>query len=355
MNRRERRAAQAAVRKRIEKDDRATIAHMNVDELFGDAKRRVRDHFERVGEVSGTFVCVTEDRKAFAFPTNWGDDAERAAVFSALREAFRARRVVRYSFANEMWIGSKGSNSRPSLDPNRGEGVMVVAADRDGSCRHTLAKINRSNGAATLGEWEWKDPEDKPQSWLFELVDPAASDVRPKVSTAPMVDVAESEEEFGQLVDKHKGVAVLGCLFEAFSHELDHGSPSIYSAIAAVAFGFAMEILSEAKGDEYIANALRKSAQALRTVPDMFPILPAVKERITQSDQERERVRDRLRTVVSRFDRDVDLGEGLLNFTLNVTVRLRGTFATTAFLDEMADKIAAGQWNEIASPAAINK
>src|SRR5262245_40096618 len=117
MSRRERRAAKAEMRK---------IERMNLDELFEDTKQRVRETFTRYGGVSGMFLCVTEDEDVFVFEMPWHNREEQAAAFAQLRDAFRARGVVRYAFASEIWMSKPGPET-PSEDPEREEGVEVIA------------------------------------------------------------------------------------------------------------------------------------------------------------------------------------------------------------------------------------
>jgi hypothetical protein len=337
---------QAAARKRAKGDNLAAIGRMNLDQLFEDTKRRVRDHFEKTGEVPGAFLCVTEDHEAFAFEAPWSNPDEKAASFSVLRDAFRARGVVRYAFASEVWMSATKSGP-PSEAPDREEGVEVLAVDRDGSRRGTMAKIARDNGTATLANW---DKEDCPfKTWLMELVDPAASDVKPKVSGRVPQHVMESDADFDEAMERSQGgLAITATLIiEAFSDVMS--SQVQMGALGMVAIGLCLALLIEAKGNEATAKMFKHAAEMLRSAPDKFPVFVPQLNR-PEVNAEADRLRHRLYAALEKFD-GVDkgvVGEALANFAVNLLARSMGTACLTSYLGWQADMVAAGKvpWEE---------
>src|SRR5262249_53428545 len=73
MSTHQRRAAKAVERAKLKriKDHLATVACMNVDELFEDTKRAVRAAFESHGEIDDAFHCITETAEIFFVPASW--------------------------------------------------------------------------------------------------------------------------------------------------------------------------------------------------------------------------------------------------------------------------------------------
>jgi hypothetical protein len=342
MNRHERRAA--AARAKHERDELAALARMNLDELFEDTKTRVRAAFERNSEIEGAFVCITETGKVFGLPIPWRDRQEKAASFGLLRDAFRARHVVRYVMASEVWMGSPDSGVRPSEDPNRKEAVQVLGSDRDGGRRWTMAEITRANGSVTLADWE-SDFEVPPSGWMLELIDTAASDVRPKV-TPPEISRLDSEEEFHEMLDEHpdakKGFMVTAALMEAFEKDLERGPASVRMAVGMVTFGLGEAILREEMGHERTAQLFKKFAAGLGSMPDMFPMFG---EKVEPIPEEADRMREKMYAALKPFGDDDDraVGESLFNFSVNVLAKQTGTFDLAWFLNKVADDLAAGR------------
>src|SRR5262245_57721269 len=141
LNRHERRKAAANSRK--------NLAKFTLDQHFDDRLHRVRTEFERTGGIDPEFECVT-DGEIFQVLANWPDGHAKAAAYEGLRDSFRRRGVNRYVFAGECWVG-KTPGLRPTDDPDRGEGVQVLAVERNGLRRYAVAEIIRNVETGTLG------------------------------------------------------------------------------------------------------------------------------------------------------------------------------------------------------------
>src|SRR5215467_4073623 len=161
-NRHERRKAATTSRKKLARLNTATL-----DQHFEDRLRRVRTEFERTGGIDPEFECVT-DGEIFQVLANWPDGHAKAAAYAGLRDSFRRRGVNRYVFASEAWVG-KTPGLRPADDPDRSEGVQVLAVERNGLRRHAVAEIMRNGESAMLGPWEVN--ADAPPGWLAELLE----------------------------------------------------------------------------------------------------------------------------------------------------------------------------------------
>ena len=72
---------------------------------------------------------------------------------------------------------------RPTDDSDRGEGVQVLAVERNGLRRYAVAEIMRNGETATLGPWVLK--RDVPSGWLLELLEEGHSDRAPVVEPRP--------------------------------------------------------------------------------------------------------------------------------------------------------------------------
>src|SRR6516225_6422361 len=160
-NRHERRKAATTSRKKLAQLNTATL-----DQHFDDRLHRVRTEFERTGGIDPEFECVT-DGESFQVPAYWPDRGAKAQVCAALRDSFRRRKVNRYVFASEAWVG-KTPGLLPSDDPDRTERVQVIAVERNGPRRYAFAEITRNGGTAILGQWEVTG--DIPPGWLFRIV-----------------------------------------------------------------------------------------------------------------------------------------------------------------------------------------
>jgi len=140
-NRHERRKAAATSAKKSANLNAATL-----DQHLDETLRRLRAEFERTGAIHSRFECVT-DAESFEVPAHWPDHNAKGAACAALRDTFRRRGVNRYIFASEVWVG-KSLGLRPTDDPDRGEGVQVVAVERNGPRRYAFAEITRNGGGA---------------------------------------------------------------------------------------------------------------------------------------------------------------------------------------------------------------
>ena len=176
-NRHERRKAATTSRKKLAQLNTATL-----DQHFEDALRRVRAEFERTGEMYAGFECVT-DGESFQIPAYWPDRGAKAQACAALRDSFRRRKVNRYLFASEGWVG-KTPGFRPTDDPDRGECVQVIAVERNGLRRYASAEITRTGATPSLGPW--KVSGDVPRGWLLELLEDGYSDRSRKEEPPPV-------------------------------------------------------------------------------------------------------------------------------------------------------------------------
>src|SRR6516162_7894194 len=77
---------------------------VTLDQHFEETLRRVRTEFECTGSIDPEFECLTDD-ESFHVPANWPDCRAKAAAYAALRDSFRRRRVNRYVFISEAWVG----------------------------------------------------------------------------------------------------------------------------------------------------------------------------------------------------------------------------------------------------------
>jgi hypothetical protein len=246
-----------------------------LDQHFEETLRRVRAEFERRGEVQPVFHCVT-DAESFDVPVNWPDRSAKAAVFAALRDSFRRRRVNRYLFASEGWVG-KTPGLAPADDPDRGECVQVIAVERNGSRRYAFAEITRNGGTAALGPWEVNG--DVPQGWLVELLEEGHSDRA--VKTDPSLAGAISTLDFQDLMDQHPDQAaetqdsseIYAQLKDLIADQMRKGANGdpmpIYMALQSVLRG-----IVEDMGSPH--GLVGPFARFLRDHPDKFPMFSTV-------------------------------------------------------------------------------
>jgi hypothetical protein len=250
-----------------------------LDEHFEKKLRRVRAEFERTGEIHPRFKCMT-DAESFEFPANWPDRSAKAAVCAALRDTFRRRRVNRYLFANEGWVG-KTPGVLPTDDPKRGECVFVIAVERNGPRRFASAEITRSDGAATLGPWQVKD--DVPPGWLLELLEEGHSDRAPKAEPPPLDEMSNADlqgladqcpERAAEFRDSFEIHCQLGDLIADQIRETAKGDPSaMFMALESVLLSIVKE-LGLPKG------LVGRCARFLRDHPDKFPMFSKVADQV---------------------------------------------------------------------------
>jgi len=272
-NRHERRKASANCRN-------SKLKSSTLDQHFDETLRRVRTEFERSGEVHPGFECVT-DADIFHVPAQWPDPNAKTAACGALRDSFRRRRVKRYVFAAECWVG-KTPGLRPADDPDRGESVQVIAVERNARRRYAFAEIIRNGDTATLGPWQVNGDGDIPQSWLLELLGDGHSDRMAKVEPAPVGRLSRSD--FQDLVDQYPEQAAehqdsfeihtqLGDLIADQMQKGDNGDAmAIFMALESVLWGIVQEMGPP--------KSLGQFARFLRDHPDKFPMFPTVPDEV---------------------------------------------------------------------------
>jgi hypothetical protein len=274
-NRHERRKAAATRRKGLSKLKTATL-----DQHFEQALRQVRAEFERSGEVDSRFECVA-DAETFDVPVHWADPAAKAAVCAALRDSFRRRRVNRYLFASECWVG-KTPGLRPAEDPDRGESVQVIAVERNGLRRYAIAEIMRNGGTATLGPWQVSGDGEVPPSWLMELLEEGHSDRAVKAEPPPVGRVSTSD--FQDLIDQHPEQAAdfrdsveihtqLGDLIaDQMQKDSNGDAMAMFMGLESVLCSMVKEMGSP--------KGFGQFARFLRDHPDKFPMFSTVPDQV---------------------------------------------------------------------------
>ena len=289
-NRHERRKAQAISKKKM-----AGLNITSIDQHLNDMLQRVRAEFESTGEIRPVFECVT-GKENFRVPATWPDRHAKAAAYTALRDSFRRRRVFRYVFATEAWV-TKTPGLLAGDDPDRGECVQVIAAERNSVRRYAIADITRNGGAATLGPWQVNG--EIPQSWLFELLEDGYSDRRPSGEQSPAKEVSASDlrasldqhpEQADEIVNSAKLHFRLDDLIE---HELQGEANG-----NAIAMHIALESILRSIVKEMGLQSVGECAHVLREHPDKFPMFPTVPQQVP-SEQQVRRCKDALRCFSS--------------------------------------------------------
>jgi hypothetical protein len=271
-----------------------------LDQHLEDTLRRVRNDFERSGQIDAQFECVAEG-ESFHFAMNWPDrdSTKVTAAYAALRDNFRRRGVNRYVFVSEGWV-SKGPG-RPSDDPNRGECVQVIAVERNGPRRHTFAEITRNGKTATLGPWEVMS--DTPNGCLLELLEEGHSDQAPKAE--PPVG-RMSAFDFQRWVDQHpeevaEEVAEFRDALEVQVHledliadqvkKVGNGGPTtLFMALDGVLCTIVKDMGSLKRIGVFV--------RFLRDHPDKFPIFPTIRYQVPSMQDIR-----RCKTILQDFIR----------------------------------------------------
>jgi hypothetical protein len=349
MNRRERRAAKAKVRSKAsltcgtvaDLDDISVYATMSLDDMFDNFKARVRKVFERHGSVgTPTFICIGENGDVFDVAAAWDGAEQKAAVYGALRDAFMKRRVIRYVFASEVWIGTPGTSATD--DPNRQEGVSVIIVDRNGARKHAVAAIVR-NGveSPTLSGWE-DYPEQ--QGWLYELIDDAVSDAPPKEEGHCIQRFVHARTEFDQLAaddpDLIAQTAEIPALVNRFWNvcgdlRLDSNNQvTTSSAILMVMTGMI---------DEFGGPVLLRSvAEIVRQSPDKLPMFGSVESPQQPTEAERRRVHNALWKEALRKDNASNVMiSAVVTILVRVGTDLMGSIRLAEMLTYCAETIEA--------------
>jgi len=271
-NRRERRRAAATYRKNLARLNTATF-----DQHFDEVLRNVRAEFERTGEIRPGFECVA-DGESFHIAANWPDRRTKQAAYPALRDCFRRRRVNRYLFASEAWVG-KTSGLLPSDDPDRTERVQVIAVERNGPRRYAFAEITRNGGTAILGQWEVTG--DIPPGWLFELLEEGHSDRAPKEESPPVPRLSARDVQTLMYEDPAQGTEFRES-FEICDQLGDLLADQIQDADSdALAKFMALEsILRSIVHDMGSPKNIGAFARFLRDHPDIFPMFATVRAKV---------------------------------------------------------------------------
>src|SRR5215510_6183142 len=279
-NRHERRKTRAGRRKKLAKLKTATL-----DQHFDDRLHRVRTEFERTGGIDPEFECVT-DGEIFQVLANWPDGHAKAAAYAGLRDSFRRREVNRYVFASECWVG-KTPGLRPTDDPDRGEGVQVLAVERNGLRRYAVAEIMRNGETATLGPWVLKS--DVPPGWLLELLEEGHSDRAPVVEPRPLERISASDfqhlagrnpaqaAEFRDSVEIHDQLGDL--MAGQVQKDADRDPQAIFMALESV-LRMIVKDMGSPKG-------IGEFARFLRDHPDKFPMFSTVRDGVPSMQQVR--------------------------------------------------------------------
>jgi hypothetical protein len=285
-NRHERRKASRSSRKKFKMLKIATLDH-HLDDMM----RCVRVEFERTGEIHSRFECVT-DGEIFHVPANWRNHSEKAAVCAALRDSFRRRRVNRYLFATEAWVG-KTPGMRPTDDPARGECVLVIAVECNGPRRCASAEITRNGETATLGSWEISS--EAPPSWVLELLEDGYSDRSPKPEPPPLERISNLDLQY--LPDAHRehrdSFKIHSQLQELIADQLRSPVNSNSKAIV-----LAMEsVLRTIVKDMGLRKGIAEFARFLKDHPDKFPMFPTVSDELPSEQECR-----RWKSILQRFN-----------------------------------------------------
>jgi hypothetical protein len=273
-NRHERRKVSATCKK-------PKLKGFTLEQHFEETLRRVRAEFVRSGEIDPGFECLT-DTESFGVPVHWPDLRAKAAACAALRDSFRRRRVNRYLFASECWVG-KIPGLRQADDPHRGESVQVIAVERSGLRRYAIANITRNGGTATLGPWQVNG--DVPQSWLLELLEEGHSDraAEPppagRVSTSDLQGLMEQHPEqaaeFPDSFEIHTQLEDL--IAEQVRKDANGDAMAMFMALESVLCGIVNEMGSP--------KGLGQFARFLRDHPDKFPMFPTAPNQVPSTQQ----------------------------------------------------------------------
>jgi hypothetical protein len=291
LNRHDRRKAWATARQ-------SKLQRPTFDQHFEQTLSRVRSEFERSGVIHPGFECVT-NAESFAVPAHWPDRSAKGASFAVLRDTFRRRGVNRYIFASEVWVG-KTPDLVPSDDPDRGEGLQVIAVERNGPRRYAFADITRNGGIATLGPWQLNGDGDIPPSWLLELLEEGHLDRAVKAEPPPVGRMSNSDvqeltdqypehaAEFRDSVEIHTQLGDL--IAEQIQKGANGDAMAIFMALESVLCSIVNEMGSP--------KGLGQFARFLRDHPDKFPMFPTVANQVPSTHHARY-CRDTLRRFSS--------------------------------------------------------
>jgi hypothetical protein len=202
--------------------------------------------------------------------------------------------VNRYVFASEVWVG-KTPDLLPADDPDHGEGVHVIAVERNGPRRYALAEIMRNGQAATLGPWEVKS--DVPLGWLLELLEEGHSDRAPTAEPPPLgrISAPDLQQLVGQHPEQVAGFRICSELRNLIAHRVQKGANgdpnAMFMALESVVRSFVRDMGSW--------KGLGDVARFLRDHPDTFPMFSTVPDRVPSTRHIR-----RCKAILRRFGRE---------------------------------------------------
>lgn len=130
---------------------------------FEDLKDHSRDEFLQNGGLLTHYVLQFDE----LYESSPFDEAWTLQLFvpflepcgiESLKEQIHAHgRVVRYFLASEIWVGTRSSSLKPSLQSDRSEHLIILAEERGGSRLGGHYDIHRegdqSSESRTLGIW----------------------------------------------------------------------------------------------------------------------------------------------------------------------------------------------------------
>jgi hypothetical protein len=177
---------------------------------------------------------------------------------------------MRYLFASECWLG-KTPGLVPAEDPDRGEGIQVIAVERNGTPKYALAKIARDGGTATLGPWQVNG--DAPNGWLLELLADGHSDraVKPEPAPADRLSKADLQELAGQ----RDSVEIHADLGDLIADEMKKGNGDPMDMFMALE-----SVLRMIVKDMGSPIGLGQFARFLRDHPDKYAMFPTAPNQV---------------------------------------------------------------------------
>jgi hypothetical protein len=175
----------------------------------------------------------------------------------------------------------------PADDPDHGEGVQVLAVERNGLRRYAVAEIMRNGETATLGPWVLKS--DVPSGWLLELLEEGHSDRAPVVEPRPLERISASDfqhlagrnpaqaAEFRDSVEIHDQLGDL--MAGQVQKDADRDPQAIFMALESV-LRMIVKDMGSPKG-------IGEFARFLRDHPDKFPMFSTVPDGVPSMQQVR--------------------------------------------------------------------
>jgi hypothetical protein len=175
----------------------------------------------------------------------------------------------------------------PADDPDHGEGVQVLAVERNGLRRYAVAEIMRNGETATLGPWVLES--DVPSGWLLELLEEGHSDRAPAVEPRPLERISASDfqhlagpnpaqaTEFRDSVEIHDQLGDL--MAGQVQKDADRDPQAIFMALESI-LRMIVKDMGSPKG-------IGEFARFLRDHPDKFPMFSTVPDGVPSMQQVR--------------------------------------------------------------------